>query len=301
MPVGFNPKMTIQNIFQTGYLRTMSVNSETSGIYDMNELPYISQSRNLLVVVCVLMFFTASCVYMPLGNIQADYDRRCFLDTKLDFDINKLVANGSSVRRGPKMRLHLVETEWGPIYMCDMTTFTPVMVGILCMIIGWSTFTVWPTMMEMGKGGGLMLVYTFLFVLCLGSTIASTIMLFSGYNNTCRSLDSSSISCTQLNSKVVQLKEDGEYIIVHDIHGAIIIAQVASTALIGLSCLQIFVSMGTFGIIWYHFNFLAMQLYSIDGLSLESNSQPDLPFSFARGDGNTCYENAEPQSKSNLE
>ncbi|GFR92498.1 hypothetical protein ElyMa_006202300 [Elysia marginata] len=264
MAVGLGKILSFQDYQHVGYFRPTSYSPSSNGIYDMNELPYISQSRSLLVVVCAIMFFTAGCVYMPLGNIQADYNGKCFLDANLHFELTKRQSNVTKYGYVQKLRLQAVRTEWGPVFKCDMTTYTPVMVGILSMIIGWSTFTVWPTMMEMGKGGGLMLVYSFMFTLCLGCTIASSIMLFAGYSNTCKSLDPSKISCKQLNAKAVRLKADGEYIIVTDIHRAIVIAEFASAALIGLSCLQIFVSLGTFGIIWYHFNFLALQLYSDD-------------------------------------
>ncbi|RUS80980.1 hypothetical protein EGW08_011255 [Elysia chlorotica] len=126
-----------------------------------------------------------------------------------------------------------------------------------------------------------MLVYAFLFFLCLGSIVSSSLLLFRGYKKTCDVLELNShdptsfkgiisssraneptIPCSQLNTETVQLKSEGESVVVTDVHRAIIIAQVASVVLICLSCLQIIVCMGTFGVIWYHFHFLAMHLYT---------------------------------------
>ncbi|RUS80981.1 hypothetical protein EGW08_011256 [Elysia chlorotica] len=78
--------------------------SESSGIYDMNELPYISQSRTLLVIVCFIMFITAACVYMPLGNIQADYDGKCLLGADLHFEFTRVTYNKTLRGRPQKLR-----------------------------------------------------------------------------------------------------------------------------------------------------------------------------------------------------
>ncbi|KAK3748261.1 hypothetical protein RRG08_039513 [Elysia crispata] len=276
-----------QSYLKIGLIRSSNYPpSDSSGMYDMNELPYISQSRTLLVIICGIMFITASCVYMPLGYIQADYEGKCFLDANLYFEFSKKASNISTYGRLEKLRLNPVNTEWGPVFKCDMTTFTAVMIAILSTVIGWSAFTVWPTMMEIGKGGGLMLVYAFMFFLCLGSTIASSVVLFNGYIKTCSNLRAKplvtvgqsqsirpSISCKQLNTDVVELKPDGETIIVTDVHRAIIIAEVASAALICLSSLQMCVCFGTFGVIWYHFHFLAKNLFTDDERSTEDNHQ----------------------------
>lgn len=47
-------------------------------------------------------------------------------------------------------RLDTVATEWGPVSTCDFTTFVPVSVSIFSIIVGVSTFTIWPTMMSLG-------------------------------------------------------------------------------------------------------------------------------------------------------
>ncbi|CAL1536965.1 unnamed protein product, partial [Lymnaea stagnalis] len=51
--------------------------------FDMNDLPHMSHMRSFLLIVCSVSFFVAPLVYMPLGTVQAAYNQKCFLYTKI--------------------------------------------------------------------------------------------------------------------------------------------------------------------------------------------------------------------------
>ncbi|CAL1536966.1 unnamed protein product, partial [Lymnaea stagnalis] len=117
-----------------------------------------------------------------------------------------------------------VSTEWGSQTLCDFTTFVPVSVAIFSVIIGWSTFTIWPAMMSMGKGGILMLLYLSISIVSLVVTTISNLLLRDGYSATCLSLGDQQtalgISCRHLNNRDVTLLELADTQIANNVHRA---------------------------------------------------------------------------------
>ncbi|GFO27963.1 histone-lysine N-methyltransferase SETMAR [Plakobranchus ocellatus] len=230
--------------FHSEELRYYESFHSDSSVYDMNELPYMSQSRTLLLVICVIMFFGAACVYMPLGYIQ--------------------LRQSNSFHTGGVGDSKIV------YFPCSSKLFGLHQTG------HWAQNVSAEFKLSYGdcsrnsirKGGVLMLVYAFFFTICLGLTIACTALITLGYQNTCQHLRglllSPDIACGKLNSRHVRFKDDDEGVIVKDIDKSVQLAKVASGGLVAMSALQIIITLSTFGMIWYYFHYLAVHLTSSD-------------------------------------
>ncbi|KAH9514539.1 hypothetical protein Btru_025601 [Bulinus truncatus] len=126
-------------------------------------------------------------------------------------------------------RFDSMNTIWGPQLYCDFTTYVPVSIAIFSVIIGWSTFTIWPAMLAMGKGGVLMILYVVMCIFSLAAATASALLQRFGYDNTCARSSSSqigsySVSCEEL--ETINISELSAKSYVQDIHRSMLLAQV---------------------------------------------------------------------------
>ncbi|XP_059173371.1 uncharacterized protein LOC131953926 [Physella acuta] len=245
----------------------MRSRQNTATIFDMNNIPQMTQMRNFMLIVCTSCFFSAPMVYMPLGSIQSEFNQNCFLFTNIKL-IHLKQAN-DSVGDNEKISFDPANTVWGSRFYCDFTTFVPVAVAISSVMVGWSTFTIWPAMMSLNKGGTLMALYLSISVVSLCVVSVSSIMLKEGYKNTCDLLEAQDefkgYSCKHLNNKDIKLPESQhEHNFAQNINKAMSLALMGGWCLIGFSASQVFICIYTCVIIWFYYHYVPNLEESID-------------------------------------
>ncbi|KAI8788119.1 hypothetical protein BgiBS90_010787 [Biomphalaria glabrata] len=249
------------------------LNSDRLHSFDMNDLPHMSNMRYILLFFCFLAFFVAPVIYMPLGTIQSAFYHKCFLFTEIKIMNSKVLLRDDVTNNTFFPTFDSLNTQWGPQIFCDFTTFVPVSVAIFSVIIGWSTFTIWPAMLSMGKGGVLMMVYVSMCIISLVAISTACTLLKVGYENTCsRSLSiqlgSYTVSCEGL--ETITISELSNKALVQDIHRSMRIAQLGAWCLVCLSSAKVLVSLYTFLIIWFHFHYAPFFMDDSDTIYVES-------------------------------
>ncbi|BFZ11575.1 hypothetical protein BsWGS_14614 [Bradybaena similaris] len=248
-----------QSLARTFGERVSDSYNSKANYYDLNELPYVSQMKSMLLILCASTFMIAPIAYMPLAQIQAAFDHKCFLYTNVRLHTTGNVDNRTSQQE--ILALDPVATQWGPTSACDLTTFVPVSVSIFSTIIAMSTFTIWPTLMSLGRGGALMITYALMAVMSLIACGVSIAVLNDGYNQTCENLRDETkyfkedgIPCSSLNNIDIVIPEVRFSHIAKNVHRVMVVATIILWCLLGLMLSIVCISVLTFSIIWIYIN-----------------------------------------------
>ncbi|KAH9514540.1 hypothetical protein Btru_025603 [Bulinus truncatus] len=245
---------------------------------DMSDFPPMRIIRNILQVICFLSFFCAPLIYMPLVTIQVimtmltdreSIDLRGFQLPKPPFTPPFSKAPLCSTNSYPIMgskRFEAVGTEWGPKFYCDFTTYVPVSIAIFSVFVGWSTFTIWPEMLSLGKGSVLMLIYMSFSVASLGAAVTAARIQDDGYAVTCKQLaldtgaDGVNTSCAELKHIKFSELEQSRSLIASDVDAYMRLAQFGAWCLVGLAGTKVIISIYTLILTWFHARVMAYML-----------------------------------------
>ncbi|KAK6998014.1 hypothetical protein BgiMline_007450 [Biomphalaria glabrata] len=266
MPHRQEAKSFVENIH--GRISTLLLSELTKSMLsrhnslDMNDFAPMRTLRNILLVTCFLSFLVAPLTYMPLGIIQAAYNEQCFLYTRINFTFKEETSNSTSAVC-KTITFEAVSTEWGPQFYCDCTTYVPVSIAIVSVIIGWSTLTVWPLMLSVGNGSLLMLSYLSVAVVCLAVSTASALVQLDGYRETCTqlSLDANAegrnLTCSELANFTFTELVQARTLVAKDVNFAMELAQIGVWCLVALSSCKVLISTYSLYLTWFHAHFVS--------------------------------------------